>query len=228
MTLKEDQRKIIRHIKGLDKKGNHVIINIINEMGDQLGNLTPICCNLANNPQIIKSLVLWRQRYMEFFFTQFHATFDRTKKWLDNYVIPDDTKILFLVCSNDGKLLGNIGVCNITNKYGELDNVIRGEKVSIHSLFYYSTLTLICWLYNKLCLDTLSLYVLSNNSKAISLYERIGFIKYNFYKLTKITTENEIKYVIDFNKVPLENEIGCIKMVLQKNKFYSLAPWLIT
>ena len=222
-----EQIKLIRQLKGLDPiLIDSYQIPIVNELQQIIGYLKPVDKYFTENFQVINSLTNWRNKYMHFFLTQFQATNERTKSWLENIVLSQDTRIFFLILDETQKIIGNFGICNITKQSAELDNLIRGEKGGYPKLIYYSELTLINWIYNKLGIDNIYLHVLTHNSKTISLHESVGFIKIKKYKLIKEVIDEELRYVADYNNEPDNDEFGLFRMNLDKNYFISSYPWL--
>ena len=93
-----------------------------------IGSLVLVQKRDANNPIILDALTRWRKKYMKYFLTQFNASTNRTKSWLENIVIPSTDRLLFLILDEDNNLIGNFGIADILFDRCELDNLIRGEN----------------------------------------------------------------------------------------------------
>lgn len=215
-----DKQNIIRHLKNIEVGDlNSCDIPIKKDNGLLIGYLRPIGNMLIHDELVINSLTRWRQKFMKYFLTQFEATNQRTSSWLQNIVLEDDTRILFLIVDNTGKAIGNFGVSNITESSAELDNLIRGEKGGDSQLIFFSEISLMLWLYNTLEIKDIYLHVLSNNAKTIALHHSVGFEKYQTKYLTKRSKNDEIFYVISDNIAIDSQNLALIKMKMNREYF---------
>jgi len=224
--INEHQKKVIRSLKGLEEGYFGREIPIINDRNITIGSLRPIDSKLSNDEVIISSLARWRQIFMHYFLTQFEATNERTRKWLSNVVIKDNTRILFLIMDGINRAVGNLGICNISRDSAEIDNLIRGEGGGDPKLVFFSEVSLIYWIYNTFSINNIYLHVFSNNLWTILFHESVGFVRGNTYRLTKKENHGEIYYTVDYSSKPIRNEFGYMKMVLDKHEFLSRHPWL--
>ncbi len=219
----------IRMMKGLEDitESDNLFIEIYSSQGECLGRLKPINKTLAVDPDIIERLMKWRTMYMEYFLTQFPVSFERTSRWLSEIVIPQDDRILFLIYDDRYQIVGNFGVCDINVETAELDNIIKGETSKTPELMFFCELALLNWIYRDLHIDKAILHVFSNNLRAIKLYEKAGFTKGKFYNLTRISNEDDIRYVNDNDGSEGEYvDFKYLEMVLAKDEFYRLHPWV--
>jgi len=195
-------------------------IPIYNRNGDYIGKLVPVDQKLAESDDMIAKLVKWRSKFMKFFMTQFRATEERTRAWLKNTVIPDHTRILFVILEDKGNIVGNFGVCNISSKAAELDNLIRGEKGGDQQLIYFAEISLMDWFFSILGIDRIYLHVFSNNSRTISLHKSVGFNVNCAYELTKTSKEVEIRYIVGKTVKQQQNYLQLLEMEMYKSDFY--------
>lgn len=224
--INEYQRKVIRSLKNLEQGDFDKEIPIISDKKVIIGFLKPIDAKLSDNEEVTASLTRWRQMFMRYFLTQFEAMNERTKSWLNNVVIKDDSRLLFLITDETNRSIGNFGICNITSDGAELDNLIRGERGGHPKIIFFSEVSLINWMYKTLGVNSIYLHVFSNNSRTILLHESVGFIRGDIYKLIKKEHKGKINYKIDLHSKPIWNEFGLMKMTLDKDKFLSQYPWL--
>lgn len=220
------QRKVIRSLKNLDQGDFDKEIPIISDKKAIIGFLKPVDAKLSDNEEVTGSLTRWRRMFKRYFLTQFHATNERTKLWLNNVVIKDDSRCLFLITDETNRSIGNFGICNITSDSAELDNLIRGERGGHPKLIFFSEVSLINWMYKTLGVNDIYLHVFSNNLRTILLHESVGFVRGDIYRLIKKENYGEIHYTIDYHSKPIGNEFGLMKMTLDKDKFLSQYPWL--
>lgn len=217
-----NQKTIIRQLKGLEEGSlNSFYIPIIKDEGSLIGKLVSINTKLANDNSIINDLRKWRQKYMKYFLTQFVATNERTQLWLNNSVLLDDTRILFLIQDEEDKRIGNFGICNIREKEAELDNLIRGEKGGDQKLIFYAEISLMHWIYKNLGIEDIYLHVFSNNRITINLHRSVGFEISKIYPLVKSKTSQQVQYNVNLNQSFSEHddELGLVKMIIDKKYF---------
>jgi hypothetical protein len=171
-------------------------LDILGEDGIKIGSLNPIDNRLASDQGVIDKLTKWRKIFKKSFLTQFIPTPEKTKSWLESVVLPSDDRVLFLIYTDKGKIVGNFGVCDLCENRADLDNLIRGEIGGHPQLIYFAELAMLRWLFRELDIPIVSLHVFSNNYKTISLHESIGFRTIASYCLIKEESEHELRYVM--------------------------------
>lgn len=193
-----------------------------------MGLLKPLANQLANDEEIVNSLAAWRRRFNRFFFTQFEVTSERTKGWLNDVVIKDDTRILFLITDATNRLNGHVGACNISGDRAELDNFIRGERGGDPKLMVLSGLRLIGWLYGVLHIRKISARVFANNIKTLSVYEETRCFERSVLpeSVTGCQTANESVGGADCDDQSRPEEARIVTMILDMQKFLSRYPWM--
>ena len=80
------------------------------------------------NPEDVRALTAWRNRFVTSFLTQFEATEERTERWLKEVVGPDPDRILFMLDDTRGRTIGYLGLAFIEweERTGEADHFVRG------------------------------------------------------------------------------------------------------
>ncbi len=144
------------------------------------------------NPQVVQALADWRDRHQQFFPPQFQVTVAGTRKWLKEQVIELSDRILFFIVSISNAPVAHLGLnrFNWLERSCEIDNVIRGRDDLLPLVMTSAVRHLCDWSFAWLGLREIYLRVLSNNHKAISLYERCGF-----EVIDKITFEAELCFL---------------------------------
>jgi RimJ/RimL family protein N-acetyltransferase len=219
----------VRRAKGLASESGAYSIPILNDERAPIGSLLAIDSRRAGDLNTVELLTRWRQQSMQFFLTQFQATVQRTSHWLSEIVLPDDTRLLFLVLDETGEPRGTLGVCGIGPNAAEIDNVNRGEHGGHRRLMYFALASLIDWLYRELGLQNIFLRVLSYNSKAIALYDSIGFQHAGSAPLLKRQTPDTLIYEVADQHLVAHGEpvdFQLITMALDRQSFYKRHPWL--
>lgn len=138
--------------------------------GGQLQTLTVVTDPLAAR------LARWRRQSAEAFATKFPVTNEGTFNWLQNQVVDNPRRVLFLVTDHDGRPVGNVGF--VTGESIalpiEIDNVLRGEEAA-PGLMREALLALLDWLAHRFNHRHVGLRVLGSNVRALEFYERSGF-----------------------------------------------------
>ena len=147
---------------------------ILSVTGEKIGELCLITDHVASDHGTVEMLCKWRRKHKEHFLTVFNASLDSTKNYLQTIYLTDECRILFLLKEND-RFIGNYGLANIAKEFAEIDNVIRSESIQNKSFMHQAQLALIRWASDTLGIKNFYLHVLSENTRAIRHYERVGF-----------------------------------------------------
>lgn len=169
---------------------------IRDDRGRHVGDLQCIDRSMLDEPGLIDDLTTWRNQSMPFFLTQFSATEERTRRWLETISLPAADRILFVICDPGGNRFGNFGLCNIRPGSAEFDNVIRGRASEIRNLMFHCGMTMLEWMFSGLGVETAELHVFSHNEKAIGLYKRLGFAAAESLPLRRTEEDGMVKYSV--------------------------------
>lgn len=184
-----------------------------------IGSLVLVQKRDANNTIILDALTRWRKKYMKYFLTQFNASTNRTKSWLENIVIPSSDRLLFLILNEDNNLIGNFGIADILFDRCELDNLIRGEKGGHPKLIYFSELSLLKWLFLEKNVKRVNLHVFANNLPTIKLHKSVGFVEIGRRKLERVQSKDG---AVSFDETQIfseGNSIEYLELMLESNDF---------
>lgn len=199
---------------------------ICDETGRCLGRLQPVRQEEADSPATLLALTRWRAANSDKFLTQFTPTVERTRRWLTTVVLPDDTRILFLICDETGQPVGNIGLCNMSDSSVELDNVLRGERDGAAGLVYFSTLALLDWAFQQLNVASIWLHVFLGNERAIRLYQKVGFVEAGCRPLWKTIMHGDLRLVTDPVDGAVASELALLRMELTSEEFAGRHAWM--
>lgn len=133
------------------------------------------------------------KKIYEIFFSQFDSSNFSTKLYLKNLSIKKKDRIFFAIYSKK-KLIGHIGLKNISRSKAELDNIIRGESGGHHDLIYFSQKQLLQWAFKYLKVKSVVAEVMSNNFIVNSFHKRFGFKRKKRYFLKKIKDKKLIQF----------------------------------
>ncbi|HEV3020999.1 MAG TPA: GNAT family N-acetyltransferase [Pirellulales bacterium] len=139
--------------------------------------LDPVTWPEADDEGVISLLAAWRTQANAFFPAQFPVTLAGTHRWLVKQLLEVPERVLFWVRALDGKRIGHLGLFrfDFDDRSVELDNVIRGVNGAAPGAMFTAVQTLARWSFESLGMQALCLRVLSDNTRAIRLYERCGF-----------------------------------------------------
>lgn len=155
--------------------------------------------SLSDEDLVIKLLARWRDKANVWFPAQFKVTLKGTKKWASEQLINKKDRILFFFKVKDEKLpFAHAGLYRFDyeKQSCEIDNVIRGEESkNTKGAMTVGLETLIKWSFTYLGIKDLYLRVFSDNTRAIKLYERLGFSEKNRVPLFKSISNEVVSWV---------------------------------
>lgn len=207
-------------------------IPIRNGQGDILGKLHRITLTDISNTALISELTAWRNSNQRFFLTQFEATESRTARWLQDTVISDSSRAMYLVQTELNVNVGHLGVIKLNSDSPELDNMIRGLSAGHPKIMYWAEIALVNSLFSRSNATEICGHVLSNNWLTISLHRSIGFETKERLRVLKKSIDNEIHYVLDSDGSGSGDlqEFGCFRITLTRTSFYQFlvqnATWV--
>lgn len=146
------------------------------------------------DPEDVRLLTEWRNRYVKSFLTEFVANDGRTAQWLTKSVHANPSKMLFMVESLAGERFGHIGLGFIdwATGYGEADAIVSGGS-SPKGLMKESLQALLRWARDVLGLSKLAVRVRSDNS-AVEFYRKVGFVEYQRVPLLAEKTADGVNW----------------------------------
>lgn len=162
-------------------------IDIEDDDGVVVGALQPLTMEHLGSEYIIKMLTDWRNQNMENFLTQFIATPQRTRQWMQDVLFQVRGQMLFLVYAQNN-LIGHFGFKNLTSKSVLLDNAIRGERIGHPKLFVFAGKALVRWLQVNALVKTVYGEVMTNNIASIMMNKQIGFSGWKRHPLLKVVS----------------------------------------
>lgn len=125
-------------------------------------------------------LVQWRNRpdIWKNFFNKFPISMSSQKVWFQR--LNEDNSRMFLIIESlpDKKAIGTIGLDKIdfANQTAEYGNLLIGEREYLgRGLAKEATLLLLRYCFDRLNLNRVYLFVISENSRAVKLYHECGF-----------------------------------------------------
>ncbi|HVA49411.1 MAG TPA: GNAT family N-acetyltransferase [Pirellulales bacterium] len=139
--------------------------------------LEPVTWADADEPQSIHTLAEWRKKANPYFPAQFPVSEEGTHRWLVHSTLEVPDRLLLWAVSAEGQRTGHLGLFrfDFTDRSVELDNVVRGVEGVLPGLMQAAVESLLVWTFETLAIDAVYLRVLSDNERALRLYQRCGF-----------------------------------------------------
>ena len=106
-------------------------------------------------------------------------------------VLDKEDRLLFLIHDELGRVIGHAGFANGLNEQGllELDNILRGESFSRKGIMSEAITALQNWGKTVLFADGFYLRVLASNTRAVSFYDKLGYVEVERDPLKMIVEE---------------------------------------
>ena len=193
------QEYVVRIIDQYKQKGTGDIpdpIPILNDQNVRVGSLHAVAADYKETvPNCVELFAKWRKENPTISPSQFVITNERTEKWLNDLVIYNDNRIIFLIRDMKGRYVGHIGLAGFRyeQKTAEVDSVLRGEKDIEPGMMRYAMNALLQW--GRERLKHFDLEELSDNAHAVSFYERCGFVRDKLIPLVKVESPGEVRWV---------------------------------
>jgi RimJ/RimL family protein N-acetyltransferase len=170
-------------------------IAIADPRGKAVGCLVPLTTSALRNPEIVQKLTDWRNRARESFLTRFTATADRTRDWLQNVVMADAGRLLFLIQVRE-QPIGQFGFKGLSAEEAELDNLIRGERGGGMQLIPLAEVALVRWLFLSFEIARIRAFVLAHNQRALDLHLGVGFRRTELLPLRTVACQDEVHLTV--------------------------------
>jgi len=174
-TQKEYQEFVTKKIHVLKSKSYGSFV-LHGKVGDQTFDIIFLTAEKENDTAIISLLSKWRKKHEMWFTAQFPITNVRTKSWFKTLLIDKPDRLLFMIRVSD-KYMGHVGLnrFNFKKRTCEIDNIVRGET-GYPGLMEAAIKTMMAWGTRSLGVAGFSLLTTSDNSRAIALYTKLGFV----------------------------------------------------
>jgi RimJ/RimL family protein N-acetyltransferase len=175
--------------------------------------LRPVATRAAAlNPNDVRVLTEWRNRFVNAFLGEFEANEARTARWLTEAVAVDDSRILFMLDDTTGRTFGYMGLAFIDweDLSGEADAIVRGLDCT-PGLMTRALRTLLSWAGCQLGLKTLGVRVRSDNS-ALEFYRKFGFAETRRVPLRRTENGDGILWV---ENESIDSDVSLVHMVLE-------------
>lgn len=160
------------------------------------GALVPVGPDDLADSRAVALLARWREQAFDAYLVRFPITLDGTRTWLERGVLGTPDRVLFWVKDPTGRRVGHLGLFRYDahTRSIELDNVVRGEADGPAGIMTRATEALCRWCLGHGEIDSVCLRVFSDNTRALRLYERAGFVETMRRPLLRRETDNGWKW----------------------------------
>ena len=159
--------------------------------------LAPFTAGMVADDALIEALTRWRAENISGFTKLFRPTFEGTRAWSRSQLIERADRILFLVLSADGRPVGHVGLSSFDFDAGtcEIDNVVRGERTAPPGTMAQAVGAVLDWAYRNLEPAEIRLRTLAENTRALALYHRLGFVPVSLIPLRRVTADDVTEWL---------------------------------
>ena len=164
-------------------------LQVFDTDGVEVGELVPIGAWALKDENLIESFCAWRKLFMRFFLVQSESSVQNTYRYLEQFAIKKDDRILFALYV-DRILTGHIGLCGIERDVAEADNITRGRSGGNKDLMLLCEIALLNWSFDTLGVTRVISRILSKNPLSRALFERLGFQTIKRTPLRKVVEES--------------------------------------
>lgn len=137
--MDEQRGRIIQRMKGMPEGRAGARFPIRCEGLNTIGYLRAFGKTLLDDADLIRTMAQARTRCGEFFLTRFEVSPENKRAWLEQAVLNDDSRMLFLVETSDGRVVGQDGFSLLDGEDGfESNGTMRWARGGPSDLFIYS------------------------------------------------------------------------------------------
>jgi RimJ/RimL family protein N-acetyltransferase len=160
---------------------------------DVIGTIRPMGHAEAANDDLVARMCEWRNGHREAFFTQFEATLESTRNWLEQ-IVDDPGRAMFLVSDAAGRPVGHCGARDIRPDGAEIDAILRGERPGHALLMTLAVEAVIGWLFGDLRIDRSHARVFADNARSLRLFLSLGMRVVRWESFRPLTDGGVIRY----------------------------------
>ena len=136
-----------------------------------------------------------RKKYRKMFATDFEMTEDKTRNWINNLILGNPERILFIIYF-DGKKIGCIGNGGYDkkNNSSRLDNMMKDPLYDLPGVMTIVEKVYLKWMFDDLRLSKITGFLFSDNSRMIKIHKKCGWINVDVVPIKKNFTGEETRW----------------------------------
>lgn len=191
-------------------------IKIDDEDGEEVGKLRPLVKADLDNYSLIEKLTSWRNENMEMFLTNFTATPERTRDYLEVITEEGSSQTLFVV-EEQGKTVGQVGWKDLNDVDAIMDNGMKGERTINPKLLIYAHKSLAKWLFANSTIKFMYGWLVTDNVPGIMMNKQIGWSKWLRHPLTKNSDGGDWAWEIGKEGENSKDNRYCFKLIMEED-----------
>jgi hypothetical protein len=185
---------LIRQMKGMTSEGGAVTLPVRDAALREIGRLRAFTGDMLADDGLIALMAESRTRYEEFFLTRFDVTPENKRRWLGESVLKNDSKMLFLVETLDGRIVGQDGFTLFGGGCFALDGTMRWARGGHTRLFERSVIERLGLCFGALGCSLCEVEIFEKNQIAIGNVLNAGFSIEARYPLSVTEKDGVIAY----------------------------------
>jgi len=149
---------------------------------------------VEDNDDTVNLLYSLRERFRDMFATDFVMTKEKTRKWINELVLDNPSRILFTI-SIENKMIGCIGHggFNENENSSQLDNMMKDPSCKISGIMTTVEKVYLRWMFEFFKLSKITGYLFSDNEKMMSVHYECGWKLLDTVAIKKkIKNENSV------------------------------------
>jgi len=152
----------------------------------------------------------WRNSASGAFLTEFLATPENAGAYLNRvWIQPSDSLLFGIKVGNS--FVGHLGLAHVDGTSAVIDNVMKGNSTSPRGLMKDAFRRVLEFSRHSLQIDRVELEVLSSNTRAIKLYEEVGFSRDYAHALRREQAAGMVR-LIKCESADADSDLMCVGM----------------
>jgi RimJ/RimL family protein N-acetyltransferase len=152
----------------------------------------------------------WRNAASGAFMTEFLATPENAGAYLNRVWIQPADNLLFGIKVGNA-FVGHLGLANVTGTSAVIDNVMKGDSASPRGLMKDAFRRVLEFSHQSLQIERVELEVLSSNTRAIKLYDEVGFSRDYAHALRREQGAGMVR-LIKCESADADSDLTCVGM----------------
>jgi hypothetical protein len=218
MTSPPETTEIIRKMKGLPD-GRGVKFPIRDGELNVIGYLRGIDRHSLNDSELICTMARYHTLYKKNFLTQFDVSPENKINWLENSVLYNDLKMLFLVETSDGRTIGQDGFTLLDNETFEHDGTMRWKRGGQHEIFIRSAFERAAICFFLLGCEKFKVEIIGKNTMALDNAFALGMKVIKEHHLTCLESDGVVSYRIATDRALVNTTETLVELSMEKSVF---------
>ena len=191
--LKEIKKYVNKDFKRIKLESNEIILRIVD-----------------TNDDTVNLLYDLREKYSNMFATDFEMTKEKTKEWIEKYILENTERILFMIYVNEREIgcIGNGGF-DEKNNSSQLDNMMKDPTFKIPGIMTIVEKVYLKWMFDCFELSKIVGYLFSDNERMMNIHKKCGWVLIDTVPVKKVIHEEGIRWeeMLDDSGLPKLNAL---------------------